>query len=1648
MLLVALLVGFCMPAMAQTTESTKKSTFNVASISVEGVPQSARESFLIFFSLNVSLKQTALAEEGTKQLSLSMSKQDWSIIGLYEDYNYHTQLMSSLGNYSSYAKSDNGISRTDTRNSTDGLGLLVKSGYTLGDLLGYAQWSGGNGANILEYTQNGNLDKLVYRGYRCWPVTLPNGAIVDVYTFHLDDGVASSSSDYSNEEDKNAIARRNQIASLVSAIKTNAQKNKRPAIVMGLTNNLYTNEGLKQNLIDAVNGVDGLIIKDAWVELMRGGKYPTYPSADETPGSFYFNDQNGEVVNKVFYINNDASDYTIKANSYYRDVENFASLDHKPVVVNFTVEEKGAEDDDVTIDSESWVIPEDDKPTAETPSAVLGEVVSSGTKYFVKNVSSGGFLMAGADWGARACEGSAAMPITITKQGSAGSTYTLGTLLNYVFVADDNAERVFMDGGDSDAGNNYWVLEKVSGSETTVSGTSACQYYIYHSKYDALTSTGNGEYGNLVYCTPLDRNNDKQKWVLLTSTNMRKFMSSATVSNPFDITPFMFGGADFGRLLVQRGDASTWGTENGTHNNEFDFWYNHDGSQHNDGFAFRTIIDYNSSHPAITVEKNLPNMPQGTYHLSFEGFYHVSAQVDGRNQHLVLNIPVTLGANWVNLYQNNEAAWATKSDDWGKGKLNEFLAIFRDGDAYRSEVETTLSEEGSLAFKFSKPEFTAGTQSTFLGDFPRRSLVALDNFSIKYFGANADNSVKILVYNYLQQTAAKVALLNEAGQAAYDVSEVIRRYNSNALSSDGSVEIAMIDAAYEIALRAHNAKEAEDALEENDGDVTGLIVNPSFEQGITGWTVGAGWDCGVRDNGAAGSTYYVDNAHSDVSGESEGSAACQLYNGWSGDVLDMGTYPVTQTITGLKNGLYELKALVTSYSGETVYIIGNSSHAGVVAKSQTHFEEATLQFLVEDGTARIGAVGGVDGHYYPRGCFFKADNFRLRYICDAAHGRVYLAHQEASAVLETFDAPGKAYANDKTTEDNRLGELLTTYQNADQGNIASLAKSDGVAEAAAIYEALTKAALQQKTPGTDMTWCLSDPSFELGKYTDGGWKRFDGWDVKAAKQDDVTYSAVGVQGSYLFNSWNDQQGITNSGVNKALTTTITGIPNGTYRLSAMVSSDNGNTIFLMGNNTRGSVVAEHILGEPIDTKVTNTMTITPGGQDITTTNVDGGIHYSTSSSYSSSGKRLELGKNGSLAIEAVPNSDETLTITKVVVQYREATTSYGRKTYYYGNNVSATVGDNTITPSHDSENRKYTVEVSNAPSVTLKNGSGSTALHITSIEVSYERNYKRDNILLEAKNKMHEASVDFEVTDGTATIGVVGGKNGVYDAAGGCWYKCDDFHLQLLLLADNDSQNEEQYAWNDVLYLDQDAEYIPELPRAAGGNTYNYKKVVLDRPVAGGVWNTFVVPFAMNYKNDETCDLYGWEVKQLDHISLDETGQVVMSFADAPSIMPGVSYMIRNKYLDGNLGVIEHGNGKDIITVNTTFTATTDGSSTHPTVTYTDGNITLKITGVYTTGYVPKDSYFINNNKFYQAEYDNKNRLRGYRAYITITGPQGEARKLSFRIGEGTGIDAANNDEVTVVGIYNLSGMRLNDMEPGVNILQMSDGTTMKVIIK
>jgi hypothetical protein len=109
----------------------------------------------------------------------------------------------------------------------------------------------------------------------------------------------------------------------------------------------------------------------------------------------------------------------------------------------------------------------------------------------------------------------------------------------------------------------------------------------------------------------------------------------------------------------------------------------------------------------------------------------------------------------------------------------------------------------------------------------------------------------------------------------------------------------------------------------------------------------------------------------------------------------------------------------------------------------------------------------------------------------------------------------------------------------------------------------------------------------------------------------------------------------------------------------------------------------------------------------------------------------------------------------------------------------------------------------------------------------------------------------------------------------------------------------------------------------------------------------------------------------------------------------------------------------------------------------------VKFVGVYKAGKVPAGAFFISNNTFYQAA-DDTNTINAFRAYFQPSTANARALNYRFNGEEGTtGIETEQADEeVTVVGIYTLGGVRINDMQEGVNILQMSNGTTMKVVIK
>ena len=311
---------FSADAFSAGTEAT--GTFTAVSMNVDGLPQK-----IAFVSINSDGPGSA----GTKKISNKIAEYDWDIIGVSEDFNFNTELMSGLPNYSS-GTHRGGIS--GFHNNTDGLNLIWKDSIAVSGEK-WTSWNTHYSSGIMG-TGNG-ADGMIDKGYRYYEATIAEGVTVDVYILHMD----------ADSDPEDISARESQLTQLANAIK--ASNNGNPIIVMGDTNCRYTRENLKKLFIDAINADSRFTIQDAWIEKVRNGSYPAYGAdalvAKDKGGTYDYPD--AEIVDKVFYINNTDSDVTLSANSYtiatdFTDSNGKALADHWPVVVEFTYTVAGA----------------------------------------------------------------------------------------------------------------------------------------------------------------------------------------------------------------------------------------------------------------------------------------------------------------------------------------------------------------------------------------------------------------------------------------------------------------------------------------------------------------------------------------------------------------------------------------------------------------------------------------------------------------------------------------------------------------------------------------------------------------------------------------------------------------------------------------------------------------------------------------------------------------------------------------------------------------------------------------------------------------------------------------------------------------------------------------------------------------------------------------------------------------------------------------------------------------------------------------------------------------------------------------------------------------------------------------------------------
>lgn len=276
--------------------------------------------------------------DGTSTLGRIMNGLGYDFIAVSEDFAYHDELASVMTKYElgTYRGS---VSNPFGQNDTDGLGFFWKrDGITA------------TGETMVEFDESyGDLgdgaNELIAKGFRHYVVTVASGVEVDVYITHMNTYGNNSTN---TEDDPHYHAQLSQLRQLRDYAVEQAKANNRPAIIMGDTNMRYTRHQIVTNLIDPVTS-EGLQIADPWVELRRGGVYPTWNTrslmirskfaGDNENDILCADDQRGEVVDKMWYINVPSAAIQLKAVSCMNNVDDFAAGTEQASYSGVTVED-------------------------------------------------------------------------------------------------------------------------------------------------------------------------------------------------------------------------------------------------------------------------------------------------------------------------------------------------------------------------------------------------------------------------------------------------------------------------------------------------------------------------------------------------------------------------------------------------------------------------------------------------------------------------------------------------------------------------------------------------------------------------------------------------------------------------------------------------------------------------------------------------------------------------------------------------------------------------------------------------------------------------------------------------------------------------------------------------------------------------------------------------------------------------------------------------------------------------------------------------------------------------------------------------------------------------------------------------------------
>lgn len=481
----------------------QKKTFTAACLNVDGLPPTVRAAGVV----NVKLNPEGPQETGTLQMSKLVSQKGWDFFGVSENFNYNTQLMSEIGGIYNTGTYRGAIPSSVTNVvpylagnkwfDTDGLNLLWRSNISVSDEAWYL-WNKRNGI-----TEDG-ADQLIAKGFRYYTVRIATGLEVDVYILHMD----AETTPADNE------AREIQMTQLVDMIL--ASDNKRPIIIMGDTNCRYTRDNLKGLMFERIKADERFDIHDPWIDFPREGVMPTLGAGSiMVPGHFDGTNheafQTGEVVDKIFYINNKDASAKLTAKSYLHDTDftwpdGSEISDHYPIVIEFEIENVGNK--------------------------------LTGGAYYLRNVGTGQFLQVGGTWDTQAILSKTGRELTLTEQATK-DVFTVNSKIGDGWLSVEDNYNMFVDAeNDKNRAQKDWTFTKNDDGYYTITCTHAINNT---NKKLAITAKD----GIVVNADP-NADDPNQLWEVISREQLITNLQMASEDNPIDAT-FLIKGYRFGR---------------------------------------------------------------------------------------------------------------------------------------------------------------------------------------------------------------------------------------------------------------------------------------------------------------------------------------------------------------------------------------------------------------------------------------------------------------------------------------------------------------------------------------------------------------------------------------------------------------------------------------------------------------------------------------------------------------------------------------------------------------------------------------------------------------------------------------------------------------------------------------------------------------------------------------------------------------------------------------------------------------------------------------------------------------------------------------------------------------------------------------------